>query len=284
MGGRLDSTNIIREPLLSVITGIAIDHSAFLGDTVEKIAYEKAGVIKDGAPVLFGANDERAEEVIRKTAFDMGSPYYRTDRGAINNVRMTLDGTTFDFGERKDVRIGLLGSYQPLNAANVLSAIDILRSRGMDIPEDAVRSGLSAARWSARFEIISKDPLVIFDGAHNPEGIASAVQSIKTYFGDEKIYLLTGVLRDKDYSAIALDLSTVASKAFTVTPDSPRALLAEEYARVLGRNGIDATPYGSIKDALSAAIYAARRDGKPLVCLGSLYLYSSLIKEMEKTT
>ena len=276
MGGRLDSTNIIESSLLSVISGIALDHTAFLGDSVAKIAAEKAGIIKRGCPVLFGGVDAEAEAVIRAKAIEQDSELYVTDYSKLKIKKMTLAGTRFDFGEHKDMSISLLGTYQPRNAASVLSAIDILRGRGLEISERAIKKGLAAAKWSARFEVLSNDPLVIFDGAHNPQGIAAAVESIKLYFGDEKVYLLTGVLRDKDYTAIAADLATVARKAFTLTPDSPRALDAKEYASVLREAGIDAEPCDGIAAAFEYAKAQAKKDGKPLVCLGSLYVYASL--------
>ena len=281
MGGRLDSTNIIRDPYLSVITGIALDHTAFLGDTVEKIAAEKAGIIKDSAPVLFGGDDESAAAIIEMTAKERGSLFYRTKYEELEKIRSNLEETLFDFGEDKDIMIRLLGMYQPRNAANVIEAIRILRMRGLEISDKAMREGFAAARWQGRFEIISKDPLMIFDGAHNPQGIRSAVESIKTYFGTQKVYLLTGVLRDKDYTAIANDLSQVAQRAFTLTPDSPRALSAEEYAETLCGAGIEAKAYATLSEALNAARNAARDDNVPLICLGSLYVYSSLMEEME---
>ena len=282
MGGRLDSTNIIKTPLLSVITGIALDHTAFLGDTIEKIAYEKAGIIKRGIPVLFGGNDGVAEKIIGDRAREMGSAYSVTDRSLISGVRATLEGTDFDFGERRDLHVSLLGLYQTLNAANVLTAVDILRGCGMSISEEAIYSGLSAAKWSARFELLGKDPTVIYDGAHNPEGIAAAVRSIKEYFPDRKVYALSGVMKDKDYDRIAADLSTVASRVFAVTPDNPRALSAEEYAVALGRQGIDAVAFDSLESALETAVARAREDGVPLFCLGSLYMYSELIEIFDK--
>ena len=277
MGGRLDSTNVIDSALLSIITGIALDHTAFLGDTVEKIAAEKAGIIKCGCPVLFGGEDEAAERVIRERAAEMNAPFSRVDRSSLTLHSQTLDGTVFDFGGYKNMQIRMLGSYQPRNAATVLSAIDILKERGFSIPDSAISRGLEATRWQARFEVISNDPLVIFDGAHNPEGIAAAVESIRHYFGDKRVYVLTGVLRDKDYNIIASDISKVASRAFTLTPDNPRALRAEEYAEVLKEKGVEATPYPDIEGALSAAREQARRGGVPLICMGSLYLYSSII-------
>ena len=283
MGGRLDSTNIIEAPLLSVITGIALDHTAYLGDTIEKIAYEKAGIIKKDCPALFGGNDESALSVIRDYADEVGAPLYVTDRGSIRNVRTTLDGTSFDFEELSDIRLGLLGLYQPYNAANVKTAVDILNKTGaMRIPPEAVYKGFSEARWHARFELIGTDPTVIYDGAHNPEGIAAAVRSIKAYFPDKKVYVLSGVMKDKDYNCISADLSTVASRAFTVTPDNPRALDARDYASVLSAHGINAAPFDTLEDGLSSALDAARSNDTPLVCLGSLYMYSELIGIYEK--
>ena len=282
MGGRLDSTNLIRNPLLSVITGIALDHTAFLGDTVEAIAGEKAGIIKDGTPVLFGGDDECAARVIAEVAREQGSEFYRVDYGALTVRKMTLDGTDFDFGARKKLHLSLLGAYQPRNACVVLTAVDLLRKRGLEIPEDAVRHGLAAAEGCGRFEKILDDPLFLFDGAHNPQGIASAVESLKIYF-DEKVYVLTGVLRDKDYTAIAHDLSAVAERAFTMTPENPRALPASEYAEVLRAQGVSAEAYASLREALAAALTAAKTDGKPLVCLGSLYVYAELMEETRVT-
>ena len=278
MGGRLDSTNIISSAVLSVITGIALDHTAFLGDTVEKIAAEKAGIIKDGVPVMFGGDDKNAEDVIRKKADEKGSTLTVVDYDGLCVKSATLEGSVFDFEERRDVDIKLLGTYQPRNASAVLKAVDILRENGMSISESSVRQGLSEARWIGRFEILSQTPLTIFDGAHNPQGIDSAVASIKQYFGDEKVYVLTGVLRDKDYEYIATRLSEIAEKAFTLTPDNPRALSAEEYAEVLCKNGVLAKGYDSLENAYEIAKHEAQNDGKALVCLGSLYTYAELIK------
>lgn len=276
LGGRLDSTNIITTPLLSVITGIALDHTAFLGNTVEKIAAEKAGIIKEGVPVLFGGEDDTAAAVIARTANAKNAAFTRVDYQALTNVRADLSGSRFDFGEYTDVHIRLLGLYQPKNAAVVLSAISLLRTGGLSIPDAAVYEGLQNAVWHARFEVVGHDPLILFDGAHNPQGIEQAVKSVKHYFKDEKVYLLTGVLKDKDYTGIAAMLSEIAALAFVMTPDSPRALPAKEYAAVLRNAGIPAQNFDNIPAAFTAAKQAAKADGKPLVCLGSLYVYASL--------
>ena len=280
MGGRLDSTNLICDPLLSVITGIALDHTAYLGDTVEKIAAEKAGIIKDGAPILYGGEDKIAGAVIEGVAKEKKSPFILVNYTALNNVRSSLDGTTFDFEDHSNMRIGLLGLYQPKNASVVIKATELLRQRGLQIDDTALREGLANAKWQGRFEILTREPLMIFDGAHNPQGIAAAVSSIRHYFADRKVYVLTGVLRDKDYQVIARDIATVASRAFVMTPDNPRALDAEEYAEVLRNAGVQAEAFDSLGSALMAARDTAKRDGVPLLCLGSLYVYSSLIQEI----
>ena len=277
MGGRFDSTNIIRSPLLSIITGISLDHVAFLGDTTEKIACEKAGIIKDGAPVLFGGLDEDALRVISTVASERGSAFYRPDYSLIENGRSGLDGGSLDYKTYKNVNISLLGEYQLRNTALVLEAVEILKAGGLSISEDAVYQGISKTKWRARFEIIHKDPIVIFDGAHNAEGISAAVESIKKYYPEGGVCVMSGVLSDKDYRAIAKSISSVAAAAFTVTPDNPRALSADEYAAVLCEAGVRATSTGGIPEALRLGIEYAKKNGTALFCLGSLYTYGEVI-------
>ena len=281
MGGRLDSTNIIDTPILSVITGISLDHTAFLGDTVEKIAAEKAGIIKKKIPVLFGGEHEGAAEIISSRAAEMGCEFSRPDYTKIENLSSTLRGTRFEY-KGKSVKLNLLGLYQPRNASLVLEAVDILRNKGIKISENAVDLGLETARWPARFEIINHLPLIIFDGAHNPEGIASAVESIKYYFGKEKVIVVSGVLKDKDYNYIAGRLSEIAIAAYTITPDNPRALLGEDYAELLSSLSVEAKANATIGDALTCAIERSERTGEAIICLGSLYTYVDVSAELEK--
>ncbi len=281
LGGRLDSTNVIRDPLCSVITGIALDHTAILGDTVEKIAREKAGIIKDGAPVLFGGDDPAAAEVIREVAIARGSEYRAVDYAALGILNFSLGGSIFNYKSHRGMKIKLLGSYQPRNAAVVLDAVELLRTRGFVIEEGDIAAGLASARWPARFEIISDEPLIIFDGAHNPQGIESAVSSIETYFGKRKIYAVTGVLADKDYEKIANSLARVAERAYTITPDNPRALSAKDWADTLAVRGIDARPTGSIGEAVRLARADGAENRTTVVCLGSLYTYGDVIAALK---
>ena len=276
LGGRLDATNLIKTPILSVITGIALDHTAILGDTHEKIAGEKAGIIKRGVPVLWCGSHAGAGQVIAEKCGEMGSELICVDRSSLKVKESSLEGTTFDFGEYKDIRIPLLGSYQPLNASNVLTAIDLLRKHGVEIGDCAIRQGLATVVWHARFEIIHQAPLMIADGGHNPEGVDSAIDSVKQYFTDP-VGVVTGVMADKDYEYMADRMAEVASTAFCLTPDNPRALPAEEYAKVFARRGVGAVACASVKDAVEKALAWARETGAPVICLGSLYMYGEIV-------
>ena len=273
LGGRLDSTNVIENTALSIITGIDFDHTALLGNTIEDIAREKAGIIKSGRPVLFGGTDGAARDTVMGVASKKNAPFYGVDRSSYREHEATLAGTVFDYLHYSNLHLPLLGAYQPYNATLVLTAIELLKQNGFAIGEDAVRQGLAAVRWPARFELLSGDPIIIYDGGHNPEGVRAAVASIKTYFGSQRVNILSGVMADKDKGEMIQTLKEVAVRAFTVTPNNPRALAAQDYAAQLASFGIPATAYESVLAGVRAAIESSKKEGIPLVCLGSLYLY-----------
>ncbi|MBE6989819.1 MAG: bifunctional folylpolyglutamate synthase/dihydrofolate synthase [Ruminococcaceae bacterium] len=279
LGGRLDATNVIPTALLSVITGIALDHCDILGDTEEQIAGEKAGILKPGTPVLFGEGGDGAAAVIRDTADRRGCRYVRTDFGAISGVRAQLDGTAFRF-QGREVRIPLLGLYQTRNTATVLTAVDLLRQAGVIIPDGAIAEGLASARWKARFEILRRDPLVIYDGAHNPQGIAGAVENIRAVLSplsaDGRVALLMGVMADKDHGAMVSALAPLAAAVVTVRPNSDRSLGAAALAEEFRRNGVSAESQEDLAEGVKTAVALACRTGRPLVCLGSLYMYGDV--------
>ena len=282
LGGRLDATNIIKTPILSVITGIALDHTAILGNTVEEIAGEKAGIIKNGVPLLWCGKDENADKVIRNKANEIGAPMLKVDRSTLKIRETTLSGTLFDYDGREELFLSLLGTYQPENATNCLTAIEILTQNGFSIPEAAIYEGLKTVKWQARFEVISKAPLVIADGGHNPEGIDSAVASIKQYFGEEKVGIITGVMADKDYNYMADRIASVAEKVFCLTPDNPRALSANAYSKVFVDKGIASVACDSVPDAVDAAVQWAKENKKPVISLGSLYMYCEVAGAIKK--
>ena len=276
MGGRLDSTNVIKDPYLSIITGVALDHEAFLGDTVEKIACEKAGVIKEGVPVLYGGEIPSVKEIIENTAKEKRAPFYQTDRTMLAVKKADFSGTYLDYDGMNDLFLPLLGLYQPRNLATVVTAAKLLRERGLAVSDSAIREGIAKTKWKARFGVLKTKPLFLFDGSHNMQGIDAACEAFAHYFGNEKLYLVTGVMADKAYDAMADKLLRFAKKVFTVTPDNPRALAAEELAALYRRKGVDAESFESVADAVSAALSEANEKGYAVAALGSLYMYGEV--------
>ena len=280
MGGERDATNVIKKPLLSIITGVSFDHTSFLGSTLTEIATQKAGIIKEGCPVLFGSCEGEALAVIRQKAESLSAPLF-LDGGSVTVKSMTLDGTVFDHPQLSDVRISLLGTHQPKNASLAISAANILKKSFSQITDESIRQGLANTVWQGRFELLGKDPVFVFDGAHNAEGVVSAVESIKAYFS-QGVVCLSGVLGDKDYESIARSIFEISRHAVTVTPDSKRALSANDYAEVLSRHGVNAKHADSISDGVRSAIALGEQYSLPVVCLGSLYLYKDVKAEIDK--
>ncbi len=275
MGGRLDSTNILPPPLLSVITGVSLDHTAFLGSTVAAIAGEKAGIIKSGSPVLFGGKDKEAEEVIRSKAAELCSPFFRKDPGGLTEVCYSLSGSDFTYRGLSALHLALLGVYQPENAASVIEAVSILNRQGVAIPEEALRRGLASARWKGRFELMNRDPLVFFDGGHNEEGVSAAVRTVRLCLGGKRLILISGVMKDKDHAKIASELAAIAETVLTVTADNSRALDAAAYAEEFQALGVPASPCASFEEAVRRGYALAKQGDLPLLCVGSLYSYAS---------
>ncbi len=277
LGGRLDATNVINTPLLSVVTGISLDHTAILGDTEEAIAAEKAGIFRPGVPVLCGcARGTPAAAVIAKKAAEKGCPLTYAREKPLLVKRAVLGETVFDYGERKDLSIRLSALYQPQNAAAVLDALPLLAKAGYPVGEEALTRGLRLARWPARFERLAARPAVVFDGSHNPEGIAALCESVRHYFPGVRPLLLTGVMRDKDHAAMARLLSPLAEEAFAFPPRNPRALDPAVLAREYEENGVPAHAFSSAPEALAAALAAAKEKKRPLLICGSLYSYAEL--------
>ena len=160
----------------------------------------------------------------------------------------------------------------------------ILRTEGFDIGEEALREAFLSVRWMARFELLCNDPVVIYDGGHNQQGVTVAVQSIREYFPEQRVNILSGVMADKDYDAMIEEIKQVTRKAFTVTPKNPRALSAQDYAAVFGAHRVDVCAFDAIEDAVRAAIEDSKANGVPLVCLGSLYLYSDVYDAVQMVT
>lgn len=275
MGGDTDSTNVISSPLLSVITNIAIDHTAFLGDTIQEIASHKAGIIKHNSPVLYGGNNADALEIIRKTAEKTDSPLYITKHSRLTDIKSDISGIKAIFDGTKKYSCSIVGEYQPYNIANVLTAVEILRNEGLNIPESAVEKGLAHTKIHGRFEVFSLNPPIIFDGSHNPDGIKQTADSIKKYF-DTKVALLIGVMADKDYELYPKMLGKYIDRVYTVKPDNPRAL--DSTTLLLSFHGILGAAYDDLDKGINRAIDYAMENNIPLIALGSLYMYKDFVK------
>ncbi|MEG1773752.1 MAG: bifunctional folylpolyglutamate synthase/dihydrofolate synthase, partial [Oscillospiraceae bacterium] len=159
--------------LTARITAIGLDQTAILGDTVEKIAGEKAGIIKPGGPVVLYRQQESVEQVIEAVCNERGAVLHRPNFGAVRSVSNSLDGQVFDVEGLSGLRLSLLGEHQLCNAAVVVETARVLRGAGWSIPDEAIRTGLAAARWPGRFELVQRDPIVLVDGGHNPQCVGS---------------------------------------------------------------------------------------------------------------
>ena len=271
MGGELDSTNVIGVPEAAVIAAMGLDHVKELGPTMADIARAKAGIIKaGGAVVSYGGNPE-ADEVFAQTCRERGASLRRPDFSRIAPGAFDLDGQSFSYGDWADLRIPLAGRYQLNNAAVVLETVEALRERGWQISGEAVRQGMASARWPARFEVLRRDPVFIVDGGHNPHGIQATAESLQRLFPGRKITFVTGVMADKDVESILGLIVPLAEQFFTVRPENPRAMKAEELARRIRALGAKATPCESVADGVARAVEAEGQDG--VACaLGSLYM------------
>ena len=280
MGGRFDSTNIIEAPLAALITGIAFDHMQLLGDSLSKIAWEKAGIIKQNCPTVTARLKKEAAEVIAKEAKEKNSSVSEVCPDKIEVLSDTLDGIVMNYGEYKDIKTSLIGGYQPLNIALVCEAVRVLNTRGLKISRDALYRGIASAKWPARFELLSRDPVTVFDGGHNEEGVRAAIATAARVFGGEKVVLLTGVMADKAYDDMVDIIAPHVAEVFTLKVDNPRALDAASLAAVYENRGVCATPCDDIAKSFAAAKKRAKELGLPLLILGSLYLYKDIYKRV----
>lgn len=244
LGGRLDSTNVINAPDAAVITRIGLDHTEWLGNTVVKIAGEKAGIIKPGSTVVSWPQEPDAMDVVRDAAQHAGDALIVPDFAQLSiepvehakgDSASHAQPAVFRPFTYKGVRYttALLGSYQPQNAALALETVFALRKRGWNIPDDAIVHGVAATRWAGRFEVLPRvagQPLVVVDGGHNPQGAKALADSLTDVFPGKKVVLFSGVMADKDYPSMLRTVLPKAAAFVTVTPDNPRALPAAEYA------------------------------------------------------
>ena len=279
MGGAMDATNTIDVPEVAVITNIGLDHTGFLGDTVEQIATEKCGIFKEGGSAVVYRSAPGVEAVFEQTAAAKNVTLKKADFESLVSVSHSLEGQIFHCGNRKDLLLPLLGTHQLHNAAVVLSVADTLIEKGWNISEAHIREGLRDVSWPGRFHIVKRDPLFIVDGGHNPQCLESLVQNIQDYLPGKQIIALTGVLADKDYGQMYKPVMPYISKFVCITPPNDRKLEAAELASHLRAAGAEAIACDSIAKGVETAQVLAGSNGVVL-CFGSLYsigaIYNSL--------
>lgn len=271
LGGHLDATNVIPTPEAAVITRIGLEHTELLGNTVEAIAREKAGIVKPGGTVILGDSTEAVLRVTEEICRERGAAL--VPAVPASPVSRSLAGQRFYWKPYGELCLSLLGGHQLQNAATALTALDILRAKGWQIPEAAVREGLRTAVWPGRFECVSTRPAIIIDGGHNRQCAEAIAASLRDYFPGKKCRFLMGILTDKDFRGIFDALLPLAEQIAAVTPDSHRALPAQELCQRLHQTyGFSsAAPYESAEAALNALRHTA--DAEDVICVcGSLYM------------
>lgn len=257
MGGIYDSTNIISAPEVAVICNIGYDHTEYLGNSLEEIAWNKCGIIKKGSSVAAYDNVPEVMKVITDTCEHEGCRLY-----------LAAD-------EDPVYEIPLIGKHQKNNEKTVLAIIRALRDRGWKISEEAVREGLADTVWPARFEKLRDDPLFILDGGHNPQCAKALTETLDEYMPGQKVLFIMGMLKDKAYKEVLDIIMPYADEFITLTPESPRALIAEELAEAIVSAGGKASSAANAHEAIETAY----RTGKPTVAFGSLYMAGDIRNE-----
>ncbi len=266
MGGRFDATNVIPAPLVSVITSISIDHTEYLGDTIEKIAFEKCGIIKTGSQtVAYADNPKDADNVIKNTCTEKNVPLTIPDKNDILIVNQDISGTDFMYKNQK-YHINMLGRHQVYNAVNAIETAKLL-----GIEEEFIKTGLLNTKFRGRLEIVSNNPVIIEDGAHNYSGVIALKNALETYFSNKKIIIVMAMLKDKEYKKCIKTLSPVADIFIATEADNPRKATADEIAKTANEYIKKVYTQPDVNKAVDLAISLS--DSESVICVcGSLYM------------
>lgn len=276
LGGIGDSTNVVKSPLASVITSISYDHMAQLGSSLAEIAVNKAGIIKTGCPVIANVPQRDAAKIIARKAYAMGSRLYDISgiRAAVSDETPFSQKVSMELYEKSysDVEISMVGRHQAENLKTALATLEILRKSGaVKLDREALYEGLKRARQPGRFEVISEDPLVIIDGAHNEAGAQALQETMAQHFAGKKILLVAGILADKEIDSIVKFLTKITDHIIVTEPDNPRKLAAEKLAEHVAEFGVAAEAVPNVEAAVHRAKELA--EGYDVILFaGSLYL------------
>lgn len=286
MGGRLDATNVIETPLISVITPIAYDHIEHLGDTLGKIAFEKAGIIKENSYVVSYPQEAEAMETIKHVSKERNSELFVAD---LNNLEVSFSSIQEQkfsveiLGKLyKDIKITLAGVHQIYNCSMALTTIEVLKQyKNIQISDEAIYRGLYDTKWIGRLEVLDNNPLVIIDGAHNLQGAQALKKSVETLLKDYNITFVVAMLQDKDVKGVLKHVIPFMNKVIVTTPNNPRAMKAEDLAKELTIFGKDIYVCKNVGDAVKKA-YEITEKTDAILFAGSLYMIGearSIIRE-----
>ena len=278
LGGRLDATNIVK-PKVSVITSLSYDHMAVLGDTLAKIAGEKAGIIKPGVTVVSAPQKDEALEVILRVARLNESKLFLVGRDVNYDVlESSLDGQTFNV-QHLTFRVPLLGMHQIENAATAYTA---LKASGLNVSDEHIRMGFSQVKWRARFEVARRDPPVIFDSAHNQDSFAKLSETLQTYFPDKMVYLIFGASEDKNIPGMFTEMKPKIKKLIVTRADHPRALEVEKIKELARLAGISNETVNPVSAALERALELSQKDGSIVLSAGSIFVTAEVMTAWTK--
>ena len=270
LGGLYDCTNVILPPLCSVITTIGLDHTAVLGNTIEEIALQKCGIIKKNSPVITSNQDKRAIEIIRKTAEENNSKLIESNSVDFENISQSLFGTNFTY-KGIGINLPLIGEHQIENAKTAMATIEVLK-KSFNITDENIAQGFAKAVNPARFEVLSKNPLIILDGAHNPNGIEALKNALNTHIKEIKPVCIMGMLSDKDSKSSVKILERMFSTIFTVPVDNPRSLSADELKAECVDYFENVISCENPFQAFDKALTLSKKQQLPIIICGSLYL------------
>lgn len=275
LGGRLDSTNIVKKPLATIITTISMDHTNILGNTIEEIAWNKAGIIKENVTVFIYPQVKGAFDVILKEANEKNSKVYKFNFDEIKIKTQNDNYNEFDFRNYKNIKTSLIGKVQIYNACNAINFLDYFKEEFF-LDENIIKEGIFESKNSGRMELISKSPKVLIDGSHNKESIDALIKSLKL-FKYNRLIVGFSVLKDKDYDYIIENLSSVADEMVITKVDNPRAFDLGELEKIVREKFANVNAIDNIKNAYEYSKQIAKENDLVLWC-GSLYLIGEIIK------
>ena len=280
LGGRLDATNVIL-PKVSVITSLSYDHMAVLGDTLAQIAGEKAGIIKPGVPVISAPQKDEALEVLERIASERKAPFTLVGREVtFESLNHSLDAQSLKVIHGDGVypfTIPLLGSHQVQNAAVAAAALWSLRTQRIGVPDLAIERGFAAVQWPARFEVIRRDPPIIFDAAHNQDSFARLRQTLDDYFPGREVYLVFGASEDKNIPGMFAEIKPKIRRMFITKSFHPRALDPDKISELAAQAGIPYELSPSVENAFSRALELSEKDGSIVLSAGSMFVTAEVM-------